>query len=323
MLRYMTFFLLLCIGGNTDAQVLIDSVIAVVNMDAITRSELENEFRIPAILGKPFVKAPTTAEKSDALETIINRKFVLQESERIGVVVAERDVQIEKKVAEIRARYATETDFQNVLQQYRLETEALKIWIYEHLIYDEFFRRFFFNAVNSAEVENLAKSYYDTNSTEFVVPATVTFNSLLIVVPEDISEAENQNITDLVQQLSVDLQQGKTFETVRKAYETRSILKFAVSTVEANTPLGSIITELKTAERSQPLVVPEGYRIVERVRINPAYQKAYAEVSEELTERIRQAEAAQRFDAWLTRQKEEKTWHILDNELTRTEKKEK
>ena len=323
MLRYMTFFLLLCIGGNTDAQVLIDSVIAVVNMDAITRSELENEFRIAAILGKPFVKAPTTAEKSDVLETIINRKFVLQESERIGVVVAERDVQIEKKVAEIRTRYATETDFQNVLQQYRLETEALKIWIYEHLIYDEFFRRFFFNAVNSAEIENLAKSYYDTNSTEFVVPATVTFNSLLIVVPEDISEAENQNITDLVQQLSVDLQQGKTFETVRKTYETRLILKFAVSTVEADTSLGSTITELKTSERSQPLVVPEGYRIVERVRINPAYQKAYAEVSEEITEQIRQAEAAQRFDAWLTRQKEEKTWHILDNELTRTEKKEK
>ena len=319
MLRHITFFLLLCIGSNTDAQILIDSVIAVVNTDAITRSELENEFRIAALLGKPFVKAPTAAEKSDALETIINRKFVLQESERIGVVVAERDVQIEKKVAEIRAGYAAETDFQNVLQQYRLETEALKIWIYEHLIYDEFFRRFFFNAVNSAEVEKLAKSYYDTNSAEFVVPSTVTFNSLLIVVPEDISEPENQNITDLVQQLSVDLQQGKTFETVRQAYETRLILKFAVSTVEANTPLGNTITELKTSERSQPLVVPEGYRIVERVRINPAYQKEYAEVSEEITERIRQAEASQRFEAWLTRQKEEKTWHILDAELTRTE----
>ena len=323
MLRYITFFFLLCIGGNTDAQVLIDSVIAVVNMDAITRSELENEFRIAAIMGKPLVEAPTAAEKRAVLETIINRKFVLQESERIGVVVAERDVQIKEKIAEIRAGYAAEADFQNVLQQYRLETEALKMWIYEQLIYDEFFRRIFFNAVNSAEVEKLAKSYYDTHSAEFVVPPTVTFNSLLIVVPEDISETEKKNVVDLVQELSVHLQQGKTFEAVRKTYGTRLILKFEDSTVEADTPWGTIVTELKTSERSQPIRVAEGYRIVERIRNNPADQKAYSEVSEEITERIRQEEATQRFEAWLTGQKAEKTWHILDDELTRAENEEK
>ena len=323
MLRYITFFLLLCISGNTDAQVLIDSVIAVVNMDAITRSELENEFRIAAIMGKPLVEAPTAVEKRAVLEKIINRKFVLQESERIGVVVAERDVQIEGKIAEILAGYAAETDFQNVLQQYQLEAETLKMWIYEQLIYDEFFRRIFFNAVNSAEVEKLAKSYYDTHSAEFVVPPTVTFNSLLIVVPEDISETKKQNMVALVQELSVHLQQGKTFEAVRKVYETRLALRFSVSTVEVDKPLGGIVTGLKTSERSQPIRVAEGYRIVERIRNNPPYQKAYSEVSEEITEQIRQEEATQRFEAWLTRQKEEKTWHILDDEPTQRENEEK
>ena len=319
MLRYITFFLLLCIGTHTDAQVLIDSVIAVVNTDAITRSELDNEFHIAAIIGKPLVEAPTAVERRAALETIINRKFVLQEAERIGVVIAERDVQIEGKLSEIRAGYTAETDFQNVLQQYQLEVEALEMWIYEQLIYDEFFRRIFFNAINSAEVEKLAKSYYNTNSAEFVVPATVTFNSLLIVVPEDISESEKQNVVDLVQQLSADLQQGKTYETVRKIYETQLTLKFLDSTVAAETPLGRIVTELKTSARSQPIPVAEGYQIVERIRYNPADQKAYSEVSEEITARIRQAEATQQFEVWLIGQKEEKTWHILDDELTQTE----
>ena len=322
MLRSITFFLLLCMSGNTNAQVLIDSVIAVVNTDAITRSELENEFRIAAIMGKPFVGAPTPVEKRAVLETIINRKFVLQESEWIGVVIAERDVQIKGKVAEIRAGYVMEADFQNALRQYRLEIESLEMWIYEQLVYDEFFRRIFFNDVSTAEVEKLAKSYYETNSTEFVVPATVTFNSLLITVPEDISEAEKQKVEALVQQLSADLQQGKTYETVRKAYETVLTLSVSVSTAEADTPLGKIVTELKTSARSQPLLVAEGYRIVERIRYNPAYQKAYSEVSEEITARIRQAEAEQQFEAWLAEQKAEKTWHILDNELTQTENEE-
>ena len=323
MLRYITFLFLFCfcINGNAYTRGLIDTVIAVVNTDAITRSELENEFRIAAIMGKPLVETPTAVEKRAALESIINRKFVLQESERRGIVIAERDVHIEGKIAEIRAGYDAAADFQNVLQHYQLETEALKMWIYEQLIYDEFFRRIFFNAVNSAEVEKLAKSYYDTHSTEFVVPPTVTFNSLLIVIPEGISETEKQNVVDLVQELNGHLQDGKTFEAVRKAYETLLTLKFAISTVEADTPLGNIITELKTSERSQPIRVAEGYRIVERIRHNPAYQKVYSEVSEEITERIHQEEAAQRFEVWLTGEKEEKTWHILDDELTRTENK--
>ena len=315
--RYITFLLLFCFctNGTADTQVLIDTVIAVVNTDAITRSELENEFRIAAIMGKPLV------EKRAVLETLINRKFVLQESERRGIVIAERDGHIEGKIAEIRAGYDAEADFQNVLQQYQLETEALKMWIYEQLIYDEFFRRIFFNAVNSAEVEKLAKSYYDRHRAEFAVPPTVDFRSLLIVISEGLSETGKQKLVGLVQELNEHLQQGKTFEAVRKTYETQLTLKLSDLTVEADKPLGHIITELKTSERSQPIRVAEGYQIVERIRYNPENQKAYSEVSEEITERIRQEEAAQRFEAWLTAQKAEKTWHILDDELTRTENK--
>ena len=122
-----------------------------------------------------------------------------------------------------------------------------------------------------------------------------------------------------MQQLSADLQQGKTYEAVRKTYETQLTLRFAESTIAADTPLGNILTDLKTAQSSQPIPVSEGYRIVQRVRNEPAYQQTYAEVSEQITERIRQEEATQRFKAWLTRQRTEKTWHILDDELTRTE----
>ena len=95
------FFFLLYIGANAAAQVLIDSIVAVVNTEAITRSELENEFRIAAIVGKPAVEPLTFTEKRAVLETVINRKFVLQEAERIGVVIAERDDRITEKITEI------------------------------------------------------------------------------------------------------------------------------------------------------------------------------------------------------------------------------
>ena len=319
MIRYITFLILFCIGGNAYAQTLIDSIIAVVNEDAITRSELEDELRIATLMGIRTDATPTVAEKRAVLNTIINRKFVLQEAERLGIVVTERDTQVAAKIAEISAKYASDTAFQSVLQQSQLEKEAIEARVYDQLMYDELFRRIFFNAVNSEKVARLAKSYYDANSAEFIVPPTVTFKSLLIVIPKNGSAMEKQTAEELVQKLNERLQQGGTFQAVRETYETQLELRFEVPTLEVDTPLGAIVTELKVSERSTPLHVSEGYQIVERIRNNSAYQKTYEEVSEEITERIRQELANEQFEAWLTRRKAEETWHILDDELAQEE----
>ena len=111
MIRHITFLILFCIGGNASAQTLIDSIIAVVNEDAITRSELEDDFRIAMLMGIRPDTAPTLAEKRAALNTIINRKFALQEAERLGIVVTERNTQVAGKIAEISAKYESDTVF--------------------------------------------------------------------------------------------------------------------------------------------------------------------------------------------------------------------
>ena len=315
MIRYITFLILFCIGGNVYTQTLIDSIIAVVNEDAITRSELEDELRIATVLRIRTDTPSTLAEKRSALNTIINRKFALQEAERLGVVVTERDSQVTAKIAEISAKYASDIVFHSVLEQAQLEKEAIEAWVYDQLIYDEFFRRIFFNAVNSEEVARLAKSYYDANSAEFIVPPTATFKSLLIVMPKNGSEREKQAVEELVPKLNERLQQGATFQAVYEASETQLELKFEVLTLAIDTPLGAIVTELQVSERSTPLRVTERYQIVERIRNNSAYLKTYEEVSEAITERIRQELANEQFEAWLTQQKKEETWDILDDEL--------
>ena len=315
MIRYITFLILFCIGGNVYTQTLIDSIIAVVNANAITRSELEDELRIATILRIRTDTPSILAEKRVVLNTIINRKFVLQEAERRGIVVTERETQVAAKMAEISATYTSDTAFQNVLEQSQLEKEAIEAWVYDQLIYDEFFRRIFFNAVNSEKVARLAKSYYDANTAEFIVPPTVTFKSLLIVMPKNGSETEKQTVEELVPKLNERLQEGETFQAVSEAYETQLELKFEVLTLAIDTPLGATVTELQVSERSTPLRVSEGYQIVERIGNNSAYQETYGAVREEITERIRQELANEQFETWLTKQKEEETWAILEDEL--------
>lgn len=314
--RYIAFLLFLFVG-NAQAQTLIDSVIAVVNGEAITQNELENEFRVASIIGTwegfvtPNTAEPTFSEKRTVLDAIIARKFVLQEAERLGLMLTDRSTQVTEQIAEIRSKYAAETAFQGVLQKHELEIEALEKWVYDRLIYDVFFRRKFFNTVNSEEITQLAGQYFEKHKTEFIVPATVTFHALRIAVPPNASAKEKRAAEVLVQQLNSRLQQGETFEAVKQTYKTEPSISFNSSTLSADTPLGTIIAQLQVAERSDPIPVSVGYLIAELIQKMPARQKQYPEVKDEIVARIRQEKAKSEFDTWLTKRKSEGNWYIL------------
>ena len=314
--RYGAFLIFLFVG-NVHAQTLIDSVIAAVNGEAITQSELENEFRITAIIGTwegfvtPNTAEPTVSEKRAVLDAIIARKFVLQEAERLGIMLTDRSTQVTAQLAEIRSKYADDTAFYSVLQKHELEIEALEKWVYDRLIYDVFFRRKFVNTVNSEEITQLAAQYFEKHKTEFIVPASVTFHALRIAVPPDASAKEKRGAEALAQQLSLRLQQGATFEAVKQADKAELFISFNVSTLPADTPLGTIIAQLQVAERSNPLPVSEGYLIAELIKKTPARQKQYPEVKDEIVARIRQQKAKGEFDTWLTKRKSEGNWYIL------------
>ena len=315
MVRYVAFLLLFCVVSRPEAQTLIDSVVAVVSGDAVTRSELDGALGIAAIMQTAVTETSTITERRIALDTIINRKLVLQESKRLGIVLTDRDARLREKIAEFRRKYASPEAFQHALQAHGLEEEILKTWVYEELVYAEFFRRIFFNALNSAEIATLARSYYDAHSTEFIAPPTVTFNALFILIPGDVSEVEKQTAEDRVHRLYMGLQQGAAFDAVSEVYKTQLAIRFEVLTLDVDTPLGAIVAGLQDSELSELLPVSDGYQIVERIRRKPARQKTYEEVSEEIIDRIQQKQAEAEFAAWLTEQKKKKSWYILDDAL--------
>ena len=143
-----------------EAQVLIDSVIAVVNKQAITQSELVNEFRINAIIDKYVPSEPNDDEKRTQLNHIIDRKFILQEAERIGITDTDRKQQISERIAAMQEDYTSEKEFSQVLQKQDIEIQALEKWVYDHIIYDEYYRIKFVNSVNRKEIEELAPQVF-------------------------------------------------------------------------------------------------------------------------------------------------------------------
>ena len=314
--RNITFLLLLFVG-NVDAQILIDSVIAVVNQQAITQSELVNEFRITAITDKPLSREPKEAEKRVALERIINRKLVLQRSEKIGITAVDHKQQVAEQIAEIRVNFATDIAFQNALQKQELEIETLEKWVYEQVIYDAYYKRQFLNRVDSEDIDELAPQYFEANKSQFIVPAKVTFRSVLIGVPSDSSEEQKQTAKTLAEQINNRLQQGETYEQIEQSFKDEKSVSFSSLTLTTDEPLGAIVAELDPTELKGPISVKEGYRIVELLQKTPARQKGYSEVKNEIANNIRQNKAEAEFKKWLTRQKVREPWYILDDALKR------
>lgn len=316
--QYIAFLLFLCVG-NANAQILIDSVIAVVDGKAITQSEFVNEFRIEVIIGKPkpLLREPTVAEKQAYLDRIISRRLVLQAAEKIGITAVDHKKQVAERIAGIRTMFSSDVAFHNVLQKQELEMEALEKWVSDKIIYDEYYTRQFVRTVDSKEIDELAPQYFEANKTQFIAPATVTFRSVLIAVTPHSSAKEKQSAKRLAEQINSRLLQGETFDAIKQSFKTEKSVRFNSLTLDIDTRLGTTVVELKPAERKGPISVPEGYRIVELVKKTPERQKQYSEVKGDIANLIRHNKAEIAFKEWLTRQKAEEPWYILEDAFKR------
>lgn len=298
-----------------EAQILIDSVIAVVNKQAITQSELVNEFRINAIIDKNPISEPNDDEKRTQLNHIIDRKFILQEAERIGITDTDRKKQISERITVMQEEFTSKSEFSQELQKQDIEIQALEKWVYEHIIYDEYYRLKFVNSVNRKEIEELAPQYFETNKKHFIAPATVTIRSVLVSVPKDSSDIEKRSLKTLSEDISLHFKQGNTYAEVSQKYKPNPSVSFATLTLNSDTPLGEIVSQMKPNDHMGPIPVPEGLRIVELVKKRPSRQKQYSEVKDEIAALIRNSRAETAFKKWLIKQKENDPWYILDDAL--------
>ena len=301
--------------GYVNSQKLIDSVIAVVDTQPITQSDFVNEFRIEGIINKKvFLSEPTEKEKQEYLNRILNRKLVLQEAEHIGITAIDRKEQVDEILTAIVESYKSNDAFSSVLNNQEIEIEVIEKWIHDSIVFDEYYKLEFINSVNNREIDDLAPQYFEANKTDFIVPEMVTFNSIRIVLSE---ENDNRTTADLAEKIMYRLEQGATFNTIKKDYETSAIVSVGIETIPTHTSLGVIVSQLKPLEHKGPISIPEGHIIVKLIKKVPSRQRQYSEVKDEIAELIREQKAETEYVNWLTKQKSKISWYIIDEALNR------
>ncbi len=184
---------------------------ALVNGAVITtaefRGELARSLRRSKKNEQDLDPATLALTKNEALETLIGRELLYQESQRIGVKI--QDAEVEAEISKLRKQFPSEADFNASLGKLDLSRESIKSQVkrgmaIQTLIDSRFSAK---TAVNESE----AKSYYGAHQDDYIQPAQVRLSHILVKSGTLVNESGNTPARTKIENLHRRISDGEDF----------------------------------------------------------------------------------------------------------------
>lgn len=293
-------------SGPNSAEV-VDRVVAVVNEDIISLSELSNAVQPYAekikSLGYPPEKEREMLFKvrEDMLNQLINQKLTDQESKRynISVIDKELDNAIER-VKEVN--HFTDEDLRSMLAKEDLSIEGYRDKIREHLIRSKLLN---FEVKSKIVItSDEIKSYYNSNIEKYRGEKKYHLKNMIKVFGLRVSDDEKQSIMLKMEEIYYKLKEGQLFEDVSKAY---AVSEFDIKSLDLGTfkydqlspEVQAAIKGLKAGEFTNVFETEVGYQIVYIENIEEKPDRSLEEVTPEIQETLFLEVVEKKFESWI------------------------
>lgn len=194
------------LAGTADGSVVIDRVVAVVNEEIITMSDLEREVREAR-------QKDAAVNNSMMLEELINRKLQLSAAKRAGLDATDKEVagaveDIKRKNSWNAKQFEAALAGEGLtLEQYRGE---LKENIAISRVRDKYVRAGL--SLEEAEV----RRYYELNSGNYALPQEIRVRQIFIRVPENAPAADIKAIEEKANLAAARARSGENFVALVK-----------------------------------------------------------------------------------------------------------
>jgi peptidyl-prolyl cis-trans isomerase SurA len=193
--------LLFLVGGmppGTGAAVVVDRVVAVVNDEVITMSDLQRE----------VAKRPDVKDEKLLLEDMIDRKLQMAAAKRNGMDVTDHEVT--EAVADIKKRNnLADRQFEDALAKEGLTVEQYRGDLREQMTLSRLFNKYVRSGVAVDEQE--ARAYYERNPGQFGLPEEVRVRLLLVKTPRDATQEQVEAARRRAQELRDRIGRGEDF----------------------------------------------------------------------------------------------------------------
>jgi parvulin-like peptidyl-prolyl isomerase len=281
----------------------VDRIVAVVNNEIITLSELNNE-------AEPFIerveKSYKGSEKARVIEetrkNVLNRMIdgilVKQEAKRLNIVV--KDADVTNMLNEmLKSRKMTMEQFKEMLAKDGLSLESYMEEAKDHLVRGRLANREIRSKIMVTDQE--IGEYYKQHREDYEGREQVKLRQIVILCPATAPVEKKRECRAEIDSIMARLKAGEKFEVLAAKYSPQ--LGGEMGFVEKGAmlqPVEDAAFKLKVGEVSDIVESPAGFHIIQLLDRRGAGIKSLQSVREEILNKLTLEKSEKKFEEWMT-----------------------
>ncbi len=280
----------------------IDSIVAIVNEDVITQSEVSEFLSLIYAQMSSIYKGGELREKlGEAKDRILNQmienKLILQEAKKQNIEIEESEV--DERLEEIKDSFSSEEEFEEKLEVQGLTISDLRDRFREQTMVSKLIEREIKLKVVVDPTE--VSKYYQEHIGDFQEQERVVISNILIRAEDTSKDAEARlKAEDILNQLK----NGADFAELAQRHSqgpsaTEGGLIIEVKPGQLMEEIDGVIFNLDVGEVSKLVKTKLGYHIFKLEAKFPARTKDVAEVQDKIRDILFRQKLEQRFKEWV------------------------
>ncbi len=282
--------------------------VAAVNGSSITQADLDREMRRVqrrlSSMGKPHGDVELPGIREEALETLIKRELIYQESQKEGFKADE--AAIDEQLSEIRRQFPSEEEFKNALSEMNFSEASIKSEIARGMAIQKFIEERIVQKITVPDGE--VRAYYDGHSEFFKKPEQVRASHILIKVDPQADEQQKGEARKKLETVRQKLEEGEDFAALAKEFSEGPSgpqggdLGY-LGRGQTLKPFEDAAFALKPGEVSVIIETSFGYHLIKVFDRKPETTIPYADVKERLGKYLKQKKANEEVDLYVEKLK--------------------
>jgi len=292
---------ILLFSGLAQATVLLDRVVAIINQEVITWSDLYKTMEADA---SPQVKELKNEDKARIfreneamfLETLINMRLQLQEAKNTGVRVS--DVELQETVDGIMKKYSmSETAFRESVKKEGYTYDEYRKRLWEQIVISKVVNIQIRNKIVITD-EDIRKYATDNNE---ALGNTESYNISQILFKKQ-KDGDNSKLEEKAGDLLKRIEQGGSFSDLARQYSEDPSANSGgdlglLKKSQLNRSFTDVISKMKSGDISKPFWTERGLHIIKLESRIAA--KNNDEILEEARRMLNNKIFAERYNAWI------------------------
>ncbi len=270
--------------------VVIDRIVAIVNGEIITLSDLQREME----------KRKDGADERLVLEDMIDRKLQMAAAKKDGMAVT--DGELDEAISDIQKRnHMDEADFKVALAKEGLTLEQYRTELREQMTISRLFNKYVRSGLTVSDAE--ARAYYDRNLQHYRLPEEVRIRQLVVALPPKASPADISAARQKAEELMARVRKGEDFAELIREYSEGPVaaeggdLGFLqrghlLPVIEA------AAKDLKPGEYAGPVKSADGFHIIRLEEVRTPV-RSFEDVKDEITKLLFDQKMRNSYQAWL------------------------